>query len=163
LAEGTLPSAGQLFFCDSLVDIGAGDLAQAVVELGTACELEVYSTVAVALRGRKAPPDNLRKVDRLSFARKVKLLGCLTGNSFKRFNANAARLVNKLYAMRGAAIHRAHLPFVDSSKSPMWNASQLVRFVQAVESLFGWLDLQREGVSVISGGGPKRSPPPEGP
>jgi ribosomal protein L14 len=146
LAKGRLPSAGQLFFCDSLVDIGAGDLAQAVVELGAACELEVYSTITDSLQVRKAAPKNLKKVERLNFARKVKLLGSLNGNSFKRFDANAARLVNKLYGMRGTAIHRADLPFVDNSKSPMWNASQLIRFVHAVERLLGWLDIQRSAL-----------------
>jgi len=146
LAKGRLPSAGQLFFCEGLVDMGTGDLAQAVVELGAACELEVYSTIADSLQGRKAAPENLKKVERLNLARKVKLLGSLNGHSFKRFDANAARLVNKLYGMRGAAIHRADLPFVDNSKSPMWNASQLIRFVHAVERLLGWLDIQRSAL-----------------
>jgi hypothetical protein len=146
LAKRRLPSAGQLFFCDGLVDIGTGDLAQAVVELGAACELEVYSTIADSLQGRKAAPENLRKVERLRFATKVKLLGSLNGNSFKRFDASAARLVNKLYGMRGAAIHRADLPFADNSKTPEWNASQLIRFVHAVESLLGWLDIQRSAL-----------------
>jgi len=146
LAKGRLPSAGQLFFCDGLVDMGTGDLAQAVIELGAACELEVYSTIADAHLSRKAAPMDLKKVEWLKFARKVKLIGSLTGNSFKRFDAGAARLVVKLYGMRGAAIHRADLPFVDKSKNPMWNASQLIRFVRACERLFEWLDIQRSAL-----------------
>jgi hypothetical protein len=146
LAKGRLPSAGQLFFCDGLVDMGTGDLAQAVIQLGAACELEVYSTIADSLQVRKAAPENLKKVERLKFARKVKLLGSLNGNSFKRFDSGAARLVIKLYGMRGAAIHRADLPFVDNSKNPMWNASQLIRFVHACERLFEWLAIQRSAL-----------------
>ena len=101
------------------------------------------TTVADALQSRNAAPEDSKKVERLKFARKVKLIGSLTGNSFKRFDARAARLVVKLYPMRGAAIHRADLPFVDKSKNPMWNASQLLHFVHACESLFRWLDIQR--------------------
>ncbi len=146
LAKGGLPSAGQLFFCDGLVDMGTGDLAQAVIELGAACELEVYTAIADTLQKRNAAREDLKKIEWLKFAGKVKLIGSLTGSSFKRFDARAARLVVRLYAMRGAAIHRADLPFLDKSKNPMWNAAQLIRFVHACERLFGWLDIQRSAL-----------------
>jgi hypothetical protein len=81
LAKGILPSAGQLFFCNGLIDMGTGDIAQAVVELGAACELEVYTTIADALQRRNAAPEDLKKIEWLKFARKVKLIGSLTGNS----------------------------------------------------------------------------------
>lgn len=147
LANGRAPSAGQLFFCEGLVAMGNGDLAQAVVELGIACELEVYSTIVDVHRVRNATLESLKKIERIKFSRKVRLLGSLNGNSFRRFDAKAARLVNALYGMRGAAIHRADLPLVDTSKSRLWNTSQLIRFVHAVEKLLDWLNLQRSALA----------------
>jgi hypothetical protein len=142
LAEGSQPSIGQLFFCDALMDIGAANLAQAVVALGVACELEVYSLV-VDVRGNKEGADALNKLERQNFARNLNYLGNLNRNTFRRFDASSARLVNSLYEMRGAAAHRGHLPFVDLSKTWVANAAELIQYVRAAERLFDWLEIQR--------------------
>ncbi len=138
------PRPGQLFFCDGLLGILGADLASAVLALGISCELEVFSLIEEVLELKHGDQcKSAEEIEGRRFREKLSELEAMCGRSFFDFDPNADRLVKELYALRGKAAHRAHLPFEDPKDNRPANAAKLLPYVRAVEKLFAWLDIGR--------------------
>lgn len=147
MAAGERPRPGQLFFCAGLLEISELNMAQAIIDLGASCDLELLAVLLGAERSlaasRKPIPTDLQNPESLRFGERLSLVGRLSAVPFSRHNPNADRLIRELYGLRGDAIHRSSLPIEDETKSAPANTSKLLPYVEACESLFDWLNSQR--------------------
>ncbi|MHB8652454.1 MAG: hypothetical protein ACYDA9_01110 [Terriglobia bacterium] len=144
LAAGDRPPSSQLFFCDALLNIAEGDIAQAVVAMGAACDLEVNLLLDDILARRE--PEFQRifgKYVKYKFGEGVKLIKEFGGQVFSDADREAEKLVNTLYEMRGKAIHRAQCTFKEDGKDVEADSSNIYRFIDATEKFFLWAEGQR--------------------
>ena len=144
LAFGERPGPSQLFFCDALLDIAEGDVAQAIVALGVSCEIEI-STLRQEILARK--DEEFRRLFeeymKPRFEESFKLLkefGCVP---FSDFDEKADRLVRNLYRARGKAAHRGECYYVENGEKVLITRVGIFEYVEAVERLFAWSDAQR--------------------
>lgn len=145
LARGEKPAAARVFFCDALGEIAEGDLTQAVVALGIACELEAQALVDEFIAQQPSRVQGLlhRHVNR-PFKKSIgALIRDLGGDSFEEVAPGAAKLVHRLYNMRGQAAHSGMCTFEEDRKTVTLELSGLPAFVAAVGELLAWSDGQR--------------------
>jgi hypothetical protein len=144
LALGERPRPSQLFFCDALLDIAEGDLAQAIVALGVSCEIEI-SVLRQEILARKDEEFSrlFEEYMKPRFEESFKLLKEFGCNPFSDFDEKADRLVRNLYKARGKAAHRGECYYVENGEEVLITRTGIFEYVVAVERLFAWSDAQR--------------------
>jgi hypothetical protein len=149
LALGQRPSPSVLFFCDALLDIAEGDVAQAVAGLGVSCEVEIYSLMQDVLRGKSEEFQRLyNELVRLSFKDTLSALVKLECKAFREFDPVAYDLVLKLYRARGKAVHQGAPFFREQGRNMTITHTEIPKYVQAVEKLFAWADAERSRLAL---------------
>lgn len=144
LALGERPRPSQLFFCDALLDVVEGDLAQAVAALGVSCETELSALTQALLARKSAEFQRLfgdyvkpRFQDTFELLRR---LGCV---HLKDFDKLAYDVVLRLYEARGKAVHRGEPYFEMDGEKLFITRTEIPKYVDAVEKLFVWSEAQR--------------------
>jgi hypothetical protein len=151
LALGERPRPSQLFFCDALLDIEEGDLAQAIVALGVSSEIEISILRQEILAQKDEEFGRLfDEYMKPRFEESLKLLKEFGCDPFSDFDAEADRLVRNLYKARGRAAHLAECYYLEDRKKVFITWAEVPQYVAAVEKLFAWSDAQR--IRVCGGG-----------
>lgn len=144
LALGERPKPSQLFFCDALLDIAEGDVAQAIVALGVSCEMEMSILRQDILAGKDEEFQRLfEEYMKPRFEDSFKLLKEFGCDPFREFDEKADRLVRNLYKARGKAAHRGESYYEENGKKVFITRDGILVYVHAVERLFAWSDAQR--------------------
>ncbi|MGD0221131.1 MAG: hypothetical protein ABSF71_02240 [Terriglobia bacterium] len=148
LALGERPRPSQLFFCDALLDISDGDLAQAIVALGVSCEIEIATLRQDILAGKDEEFGRLfEEYMRPRFEESFKLLNEFGCDPFSDFDKDACHLVRNLYRARGKAAHRGECYYVENGQKVLITLAGVFEYVNAVERLFAWSNAQRIRIS----------------
>lgn len=154
LALGRRPGASSLFFCDALLDIANGDVAQAVAGLGVSCEVEIRSLMQAIIRTKSEEFQRLcDEFVRTSFSDELRALVKLGCKAFDDFDQDAHRLVLQLYWARGKALHQGAPFYLEKRREVSITQTDLPKYVSAAEKLLTWAEAERSRLALGSDSG----------
>lgn len=151
LSGAQRPRASQLFFCDALLDIAEGDVAQATAGLGVSVEVEVHSLTQDIVRTKSVEFQRLfSEFVRLGFDKNLSALEKMGCRPFKDFDKDAHGHVLRLYRARNKAVHEGKPYHRKDGKDYTIKRTDTPMYVRAVERLFAWTESER---GRVEGGG----------
>jgi hypothetical protein len=154
LASGTFPSTAEVMLCDALLEVRRGDILQAILLLGVACEVAVMAFLEDLISQKNLSKTKQDEILSKSFSKKLlEETVNLGANSpaasvIPRFPADWALTVCELYRLRNQTVHGGRCMVEDNGMKRPIELRDIPKYIFSAEALLAWITRQRNRLGI---------------
>jgi hypothetical protein len=141
LQSGEYPSLPRSLITDAEEHLRTQRLREAIISLGTACEVASEEClIRTGREGEAQVKEILRRYDSFAERRYHLLTNYLSSRSFKNEDLSSFELVEKTYKTRNKLAHKGQLCFGDAGKVIEVDQKLATHFLAASEKAINWIE-----------------------